>query len=265
MRTDFRDREELQRYLQEEFPDSAAEGGALSPTPGGRKAAMARLEAFPAGKYAATRNFVGGSVSGLSPWIRHGVLSLTEVREAVIQRSGGSQRLGKFIQELAWRDYWQRLYKQLREAVWQDQEEYKTGVLASQYAEELPQTLLTARTDLQCMDSFVRDLQETGYMHNHARMWFAAYVVHWLRVRWQAGARLFLSHLLDGDPASNNLSWQWVASTFSSKPYFFNRENLENYTNGVYCSRCPSRDCCPFDAPYEVLAERLFPRDADAR
>ncbi|MDZ4878442.1 MAG: hypothetical protein CLLPBCKN_007877 [Chroococcidiopsis cubana SAG 39.79] len=53
---------------------------------------------------------------------------------------------------------------------------------------------------------------------------------------------LVLEHLLDGDPASNNMSWQWVASTFSHKPYFFNRENLERYTNGVYCRECPSME-----------------------
>jgi deoxyribodipyrimidine photo-lyase len=89
-------------------------------------------------------------------------------------------------------------------------------------------------------------------------MWMAAYVVHWRRVRWQAGARWFLQHLLDGDPASNNLSWQWIASTFSHKPYFFNRENVQRYTNNMYCENCPLRTRCPFDAPYEVLAERLF-------
>jgi deoxyribodipyrimidine photo-lyase len=64
-------------------------------------------------------------------------------------------------------------------------------------------------------------------------MWVAAFVVHFRRIRWQAGAAWFLEHLLDGDPASNNLSWQWVASTFSSKPYYFNRDNLEQFTDGA--------------------------------
>lgn len=78
-----------------------------------------------------------------------------------------------------------------------------------------------------------------------------------------AGRRLwFLEHLVDGDPASNNLSWQWVASTFASKAYIFNRENLERYTAGVYCRACPHATArtCPFDRNYEALEQTLFPR-----
>jgi deoxyribodipyrimidine photo-lyase len=83
--------------------------------------------------------------------------------------------------------------------------------------------------------------------------------VHWRRVRWQAGARWFLQHLLDGDPASNNLSWQWVASSFSHKPYLFNRANLERFSAGRYCVSCPlARAGCPFEASYEALQARLF-------
>jgi deoxyribodipyrimidine photo-lyase len=94
-------------------------------------------------------------------------------------------------------------------------------------------------------------------------MWLAAYVVHWRRVRWQAGARWFLRHLLDGDPASNNLSWQWVASSFSHKPYLFNRANLERFSSGRFCAVCPLAERrgaggCPFDASYEALQARLF-------
>jgi deoxyribodipyrimidine photo-lyase len=66
--------------------------------------------------------------------------------------------------------------------------------------------------------------------------------------------------LLDGDPASNNMSWQWVASTFSHKPYFFNRENLERYTKGVYCRQCPLYGKCDFEGSYEELEARLFPK-----
>jgi deoxyribodipyrimidine photo-lyase len=97
-------------------------------------------------------------------------------------------------------------------------------------------------------------------------MWLGSYVVHWRRVRWQAGARWFLQHLLDGDPASNNLSWQWLASSFSHKPYFFNRANLERFSGGRHCAACPAAarggagapGGCPFEASYEALQERLF-------
>jgi len=90
--------------------------------------------------------------------------------------------------------------------------------------------------------------------------------VHWRRIRWQAGAQWFLRHLLDGDPASNNLSWQWVASSFSHKPYFFNRANLERYSDGRYCQDCAlSAKGCPFEASYEQLEQRLFQQQAAIR
>ena len=112
------------------------------------------------------------------------------------------------------------------------------------------------------MDSFSRDLRETGYLHNHARLWLAAYLIHWRRVRWKAGALWFLEHLLCGDPASNNLSWQWVGSTGSHKPYYFNRENLEKHTDGVYCRACPLYGHCDFEGTYDELATKLFPNGA---
>jgi deoxyribodipyrimidine photo-lyase len=130
--------------------------------------------------------------------------------------------------------------------------------VAAAYNKELPAEVEQGQTGLACMDSFVMGLKEAGYLHNHARMWFAAYVVHYRKVQWQAGARFFLTHLVDGDPASNNLSWQWVASTFATKPYIFNRENLERYTEGRYCNSCARRGNCPFDKDYETLSEELF-------
>lgn len=255
LRRAFSNRDELTAYLRTVFPE--AEGDA-SPTPGDRGAALEALERIEPERYGSTRNFLDGAVTRLSMYIRHGVLSLAEVHRAALARARDPQRVAKFIQELAWRDYWQRVWHRIGDGIWQDQEPYKTGWRAKDYAEELPEDISRGSTGLACMDAFARELLETGYLHNHARMWVAAYVVHWRRVRWQAGARWFLRHLLDGDPASNNLSWQWVASTFSHKPYFFNRENLEKYTGGHYCRDCPRRQDCPFDATYEDLARRLF-------
>ena len=132
----------------------------------------------------------------------------------------------KLINELGWRDYWQRLWRQLGDAIWLDQEPLKTGLPAEAYAPDLPADVRAAATGLACIDGFATELLTTGWLHNHARLWLASYLVHWRRVRWQAGARWFLRHLLDGDPASNNLSWQWVASSFSHKPYIFNRAKI---------------------------------------
>lgn len=248
LRRTFDNRADLDAYLAAEFPNAE---GPLSPIEGGRRAAEEQLNKLNVSRYAATRNFLNGAVSRLSPYVRHGVVSLKELHEK-------GRASAKFVQELAWRDYWQRVYARIGDGVWTDREPNKTGV--TQYGQTLPGDIETAQTGLACIDAFATELRETGYLHNHARMWLAAYVVHWRRVAWQAGARWFLRHLLDGDPASNNLSWQWVASTFGAKPYFFNRENLERYTEGRHCANCPSRNNCPFDASYAELEQRLFQR-----
>jgi len=258
LRQDFANRADLVEYLQGIFPEAYARSPEVSPTVGGRRAAEERLEAVDPANYATTRNNLDGAVTGLSPYLRHGVLGLNEVRKAVLNKAGRAAE--KLVNELGWRDYWQRVYQQIGNGIWQDREAYKTGWQAADYAPELPPELEAGTTGLACMDAFVEELYQTGYLHNHARMWLAAYLVHFRRVRWQTGASWFLQHLLDGDPASNNLSWQWVASTFSVKPYFFDRGNLERLTNGRYCQSCPlARRGCPFDASLERLQEKLFP------
>lgn len=260
MRRDFADRADLIAYLRAQFPAAAERDNHYAALRGGRAAAEQALEKIDPVGYNKTRNWLDGAVTRLSAYIRHGVLSLAEVRDAALQKVNHPRDAEKFVNELGWRDYWQRLYVELGDGIWQDREPYKTGFDAHDYAKDLPDAIPEGKTGLACMDGFARELRETSYLHNHARMWVAAYIVHWRRVRWQAGARWFLTHLLDGDPASNNLSWQWVASTFSHKPYFFNRENLEKYTGGIYCRDCPVKRRCPFDAPYERLEAELFPR-----
>jgi deoxyribodipyrimidine photo-lyase len=252
---------ELQATLRQLFPEAP---GDLSPIPGGRRAAETALAAIDPLAYGRSRNHLDGAVTRLSPYIRHGVLTLVEVREAVfawLERSSQPpQTATKLMNELGWRDYWQRLWRQLGDGIWHDREPLKTGHAPERYAAALPADLLEARTGLACIDGFAAELHTTGWLHNHARMWLASYVVHWRRVRWQAGARWFLQHLLDGDPASNNLSWQWVASSFSSKPYLFNRDNLERFSSGRYCRACAAATdgTCPFDASYEQLQAQLL-------
>ena len=160
-------------------------------------------------------------------------------------------------------DLQERLWRQLGDGIWDDREPLKTGHRPDTYAPELPSDIAAATTGLPCIDAFAAELIGSGWLHNHARMWLASYVVHWRRVRWQVGARWFLRHLLDGDPASNNLSWQWVASSVSHKPYIFNRVNLERFSSGRYCGDCPRAGRggaagCPFEASYEDLQTRLF-------
>jgi deoxyribodipyrimidine photo-lyase len=254
---EFPSREARAAALAAHFPSAAARSDAVSPIIGGRAAGLERLARIRPASYARTRNHLDGDVTGLSPYIRHGLLGLTEVRDAALARAA-RPACEKLLSELAWRDYYRRAFARLGTRIWDDLEPYKTGRAASAYADDLPGDLASGATGLACMDAFAAELHSTGYLHNHARMWLASYVVHHRRVRWQAGARWFLAHLLDGDPASNNLSWQWIASTFSHRPYLFNRENLERLTAGRFCATCPVRDRCPFDASYEELADRLL-------
>lgn len=258
LRTEFTDRDDLIAYLREVFPAAAELSPDGAELQGGRLAAEALLGQLNPERYAATRNHLSGAVTRLAAHLRHGVVTLAEVRRAVLTRAGAKAE--KLVQELAWRDYYQRVYARIGDGVWKDRESYKTGWRPADYAAELPPDIASGTTGLHCIDSFARELQRTGYLHNHARMWMAAYVIHFRRVRWQAGAAWFLQHLLDGDPASNNLSWQWVASTFAVKPYYFSRDNLEQFTDGSYCRACQHyRNGCPFEATYDELQTRLFP------
>lgn len=260
LRRDFTSRDELIAYVREHFSNAVDRDDHISETVGGRKAAEAALKQVEPARYAKTRNFLKGKVTRLSPYIRYGVLSLAEVRDFALKNVQNQDEAEKLINELGWRDYWQRLYAEQGDKIWEDREDYKTGYAAEKYAPKLPVDVERGTTGLVCIDSFSHELRERGYLHNHQRMWLAAYLVHWRHVRWQVGARWFLAHLLDGDPASNNLSWQWVASTFSHKPYFFNRENLEKYTDGTYCQACPLYGKCDFEGSYEELERRLFPK-----
>ncbi|MBC8044420.1 MAG: DNA photolyase [Rhizobacter sp.] len=254
LRTDFTSRDDLSRYVSETFGTSG------DPSPdftGGRTEALRRLHSFSLHGYAAKRNLTEVSaVSMLSPYIRHGVMTLAEVRRFVLGKFGQGKDTYKFIFELAWRHFFQLVYAASGDKIYRDMETGKTGV--SKYDGILPQDVAEARTGLRCMDYFMQKLLATGYLHNHERMWFASYLVHHRRVDWLVGERLFYKHLIDGDPASNALSWQWVASTFSAKPYIFNKEVLERCTDGVHCKVCEVKESCPFNFPPGVLEERLF-------
>ena len=226
-----------------------------SPYVGGRKAALVALDSFAVEGYANTRNKIHGNISRLSFYIRHGVLGLREVAESIRDRFGRSYDALKFWQELGWRQFWRLVYACLGNRIYEDLEPPKVN-LGVNFPEELPEEIQQAKTGLVCMDESVRELVEQGYMHNHARMWFASFVIHFRKLGWKGGERFFYRHLLDGDPASNALSWQWVASTFSHRPYLFNKENVQANGGKKWCDRCRAQ--CPFDATYPELERRLF-------
>jgi deoxyribodipyrimidine photo-lyase len=255
MHREFANRDDLINYLKAEFPRAATRDSHIPETRGGRAAAEAKLNDIKPASYARTRNYLDGDVSYLSPYLRHGVLSLAEVRDRALQMTS-PKKAEKFVNELCWRDYWQRVYTVIGDDIWTSIEPYKTGYAEEAYEDTLPEDIRAADTNSPCINMMIRELYETGYLHNRLRMYLASYVVHWRRVKWQVGASWFLEHLLDGDPASNNLSWQWVASTFGSKPYIFNQSNMDKYLEKVRGCGRPDPN---FTGSYEEIAARLFP------
>jgi len=250
-------RTELVAALRRLFPEAAAgAAGGSDWARGGRAAACVLLESIDPDRYAQTRNHVSGAVTRLSPWLRHGVLSLAEVRDAALARVRRPEEAAKLISELGWRDYWQQVYATLGVRIRAPIELPAHAPRSAARVEHVPADVLGAQTGMPCIDAFVRRLHQTGWLHNHERMWLASWLVHARGVAWQAGADWFLTHLLDGDPASNHLSWQWVAGTFSAKPYLFNRENLETFTDGVHCRPCPLRGSCDVEGSIEALSAR---------
>ncbi len=252
------DRMERLHYAKRVFPD--AEGDDLkSEWAGGRSKALTKLNNADVAAYARNRNFMNGANTHLSPYLRHGCLTLNETFAAIKSKFGLTAE--NLLMQLAWRDYWRQVWYSRGNVIYSEMESPK---VALGYA-PLTESVTQGKTGLPCMDAFIADLLTDGYVHNHARMWLASYIVHHLRIDWREAADWFEAHLLDGDIASNHLSWQWVASTFSSKPYYFNKENLARFSGEKYCAGCTAN--CPFDASYETLQARLFtqPASADAK
>jgi deoxyribodipyrimidine photo-lyase len=189
-------------------------------------AARARIAAVRPADYARSRNALDGAVTRLSPYITHGFVSLPEVLAGVAAR----HRLEvqhKFVFELGWREYFHHVWRHRGDEILCS---LHAGPLPeSAYACEMPADIREARTGLPVIDQAVRTLYTSGYLHNHARMWLASYVIHLRKIHWRAGADWMIAHLLDGDLASNHLSWQWVAGTASHKPYLFNADNVARY------------------------------------
>ena len=203
---------------------------AFAPT---RAAALARIAAVRPADYARSRNAIEGAVTQLSPYITHGLVTLPEVLAGV----ASNYRLDvqhKFVFELGWREFFRHVWAHRGDAILCS---LHAGVLPDEaYATELPADIRQARTGVPAIDLAVRTLYATGSLHNHARMWLASYVVHLRKVHWRTGADWLYGHLLDGDLASNHLSWQWVAGTGSHKPYLFNAENVARYAPAAWHS-----------------------------
>ncbi|MEL7182219.1 MAG: FAD-binding domain-containing protein, partial [Pseudomonadota bacterium] len=209
--------------------------------PATRAAAMDRLARFvpKAGRtYAAERNAdLPGHpfVSVLSPYIRHRTLTEAEVAQAVLAKYAPSTA-EKFLQEVVWRTYFKG-WLERRPGIWRD---YQRGLMQARNRLATEAGLRTnweeacgGQTGIAPFDHWAKQLVAEGYLHNHARMWFASIWMHTLRLPWELGADFFLRHLLDGDPASNTLSWRWVGGLHTrGRVYRARASNIAKFSDG---------------------------------
>ena len=222
---------------------------------GGQLAADSALAAFDITGYATRRNEVyppsRRGASRLSPYIRHGLLSLEDVWDHV---AGGPRRdVEKFRDELLWQEYARHWYARLGTRT-----RHNTR---HRLPESDPAAGVSADNGwsrrLSCLDLAVSELERDGWLVNQTRMWLAG---HWTvreGLRWTDGEDHFFRHLLDGSRAANRLGWQWVTAAGSSKPYGFSRHQVERRAPGI-CMSCELRDACPIDSwPRDPVLETI--------
>ena len=178
-------------------------------------------------------------VSALSPYLRHRLLTEAEVVAAA--RDAHGEAAQKFVEEVFWRTYWKGFLEQhpsiwaaYRREVARGQDRLATeGGLRRVYHDAVE-----GRSGIACFDAWAAQMVQENWLHNHVRMWFASIWIFTLRLPWALGAAFFLRHLLDGDPASNTLSWRWVAGLHTAgKHYVARAENIARYTEGRFDPR----------------------------
>ncbi len=221
----------------------------MTPTfPPTRAEALARMQAFvPAMglRYASGRNYDRGpgkhkAVSVLSPYVRRRLVTEGEVVTAALA-AHGPEGAEKFVQEVIWRSYFKG-WMERRPQVWTS---FRQGLEADLAVLDRDRRLrrdvdraMDGQTGLACMDAWAEELVETGYLHNHARMWFASIWIFTLGLPWRLGADFFYRHLLDGDAASNTLGWRWVAGLHTrGKPYHAQAWNIATFTGQRFTPR----------------------------
>jgi len=206
-----------------------------------RAAGLSRLNAFisNAGRaYARDRNMDRGpadrsNVSALSPWIRRRLVTEDEVIAAVLRRHDFAAA-EKFIQEVYWRSYWKG-WLEMRPSMLVRFETECKALQETFSGDRGLQLAVEGRTGIDCFDAWAHELSETGWLHNHARMWFASIWIFTLRLPWQLGADFVYKNLLDADPASNTLSWRWVAVLHTQgKHYLARASNIRENTQGRF-------------------------------
>ena len=212
-------------------------------------------------EYSKLRNFDYGpdnrsNISCLSPYITHGVISELEVIKKSLSKFSFSKN-EKFIQEVLWRTYWKG-WLELRPNVWTDylnelkkiREEFKDN--------QNYRNAVEGNTNIECFNEWIKELKETNYLHNHARMWFASIWIFTLDLPWQLGAEFFMKHLYDGDAASNTLGWRWVAGIQTQgKNYLASEWNIKKFTNNRFSNIKLNENAPPKTSDKTYAASKL--------
>lgn len=175
--------------------------------------------------YCKTRNYIDGAITKLSPYISRGVISTKMVVERLLAKGYKPHEIEIFIKQLAWRDYFQQVGNTLKDDIVKDIKHTQENVRSL----NIPKNIVIANTTIQSIDNGISELYNTGYMHNHVRMYVASLCCNFAQCHWKYPSKWMYYYLLDADWASNTLSWQWVAGSFSSKKYFANQENINKY------------------------------------
>ncbi|MFZ9534362.1 MAG: FAD-binding domain-containing protein [Candidatus Fonsibacter ubiquis] len=205
-----------------------------------REQGIAKLKEFSENhlsNYAKSRNFDYGpskrdNVSNLSKYITHRIIDEQEVIQTAHSKFAYI-KIEKFIQEVFWRTYWKG-WLEMRPRVWTSYIEDLKQLEKQKDSVEYQQAI-SGKTSIECFNDWANELIKYNYLHNHARMWFASIWIFTLKLPWQLGADFFLKHLLDGDAASNTLSWRWVAGLQTKgKNYLATKFNINTFSAKKY-------------------------------
>ena len=193
------------------------------------------------------------AVSLLSPYLRYRLITEREVVQAVLAKHSLSAA-EPYVQEVLWRTYWKG-WLEMRPDVWRRFVAQRDDQSAHFPAHRSIEAAETGMTGIDGFDDWARELVATGYLHNHARMWFASIWIFTLRLPWVLGADFFLRHLIDGDAASNTLSWRWVAGLQTvGKTYLATTDNIARFTQGRFAPKGLATQAVAFsEAPFESV------------
>ena len=198
--------------------------------PAGEEAAQARLEQFhatPIHTYHQQRDFpnVNGT-SALSPYLACGVISIRQCLAAAIaandnQLAAPKNGPGTWLSELVWREFYRHVMVHFPRICKYQAFKPETEAIPWQQDEAMFERWAQGMTGVPIVDAGMRQLNQTGWMHNRLRMITAMFLTKDLLMDWRWGERYFMQCLVDGDLASNNGGWQWSASTGTDAvPYF---------------------------------------------